>query len=115
MKKFVVMALTGLALTAPAFVSAAQAEDAAVATEVTTETTATETTTVETVEKKLQDGTVVHVKGEEVFVVAADGTETAAPDGVHTLEDGTTIETKDGKVVTHAEAHDDAHGEEAAH
>lgn len=107
MKKFVLMALTGLAVAAPAFVSAAQAEEAAaVTTEVTTEVT--ETTTVETVEKKLQDGTVVHIKGEEVFVVAADGTETPAPDAVHTLEDGSTVETKDGKVVAPA-------AEKAAH
>lgn len=104
MKKFVMLALTGFVFAAPAFTSVANATDAAVATEVTTEATTTETTTVETVEKKLQDGTTVHIKGDHVFVVGADGTETAAPDAVHTLEDGTTVETKGGVIVAPAAA-----------
>lgn len=48
---------------------------------------------------ELQNGAKVVVKGEEVFVVGADGTETPAPDGAHVAKDGTTITTKDGKIV----------------
>ena len=64
---------------------------------------------------KLSDGTVVKVEGEalaegaKVVVVTEQG-EIPAPDGVHELEDGTKIETKDGiiarveEVVAEAEA-----------
>ena len=51
------------------------------------------------VENELADGTKVVVKGEDVFVVGADGAETPAPDGTHTFKDGTTVTTKDGKLV----------------
>jgi hypothetical protein len=53
---------------------------------------------------KLEDGTVVRVEGEElvegaaVFVVTEEG-DVPAPDAVHTLEDGTKVETKEGVVV----------------
>jgi hypothetical protein len=56
------------------------------------------------VEAKLVDGTVVKVEGEglvegaKVVVVTADA-EVPAPDGVHELEDGTKVETKDGVIV----------------
>jgi hypothetical protein len=52
---------------------------------------------------KLADGTVVKVDGDallegaKVLVVTADA-EIPAPDGVHELEDGTKIETKDGVI-----------------
>ncbi|MCD8497093.1 MAG: hypothetical protein LRZ85_02810 [Alphaproteobacteria bacterium] len=73
----------------------------------------------EVVETKLQDGTVVHIKGEEVFVVDAEGVETPAPDGEHTLEDGTVVKTMAGKVVhddaAHEEHHEEAPAEEHAH
>lgn len=101
MKKYLMILAALMVTTAPTFVvSTAHAEDAPAA--------ATEAAPVEVKEVKLEDGTVVHVKGEEVFVVGADGAETAAPDGVHTLEDKTTIETKDGKIVPAAPAAEEA-------
>lgn len=54
---------------------------------------------------KLIDGTQVKVEGEEllpgakVIVVTAEA-EVPAPDGVHELEDGTKVETKDGAIVS---------------
>lgn len=51
-------------------------------------------------EATLKDGTKISIEGDAVFVVAADGTKTAAPDGEHTLSDDTKVTTKDGKVVT---------------
>jgi hypothetical protein len=56
------------------------------------------------VDAKLVDGTVVKVGGDslvegaKVVVVTADA-EIPAPDGLHELEDGTKIETKDGVIV----------------
>jgi hypothetical protein len=56
------------------------------------------------VDAKLVDGTVVKVEGDavnvcaKVLVVTADS-EVPAPDGVHELEDGTKIETKDGVIA----------------
>lgn len=47
----------------------------------------------------LQDGTKVIVDGESVYVVEADGSTSPAPDGTHQAKDGSTITTKDGKVV----------------
>jgi membrane-associated protease RseP (regulator of RpoE activity) len=61
------------------------------------------------VDAKLIDGTVVKVEGDaviegaKVVVVTADA-EIPAPDGVHELEDGTKIETKDGIIVAVTEA-----------
>lgn len=51
-------------------------------------------------EATLKDGTKISIEGDQVYVVAADGTKTAAPDGEHTLSDDTHVTTKDGKVVT---------------
>ncbi|MCK6417894.1 MAG: hypothetical protein L6Q57_03020 [Alphaproteobacteria bacterium] len=88
MKKLFVLAAAAVALAAPVAVFAeehaapAAAEAAAEVKELT-----------------LKDGTKVHVKGEEVFVVGADGTETPAPDGTHTLSDDTTVTTAGGKLV----------------
>jgi hypothetical protein len=56
------------------------------------------------IDAKLIDGTVVKVEGDalaegaKVVVVTADA-EIPAPDGVHELEDGTKIETKDGIIA----------------
>jgi hypothetical protein len=56
------------------------------------------------VDAKLADGTVVKVEGDglvegaKVLVVTEDA-EIPAPDGVHELEDGTKIETKDGIIA----------------
>lgn len=53
------------------------------------------------VEYTLKDGTTkVSVEGDKVFVVAADGTKTAAPDGDHaTTTEGVTLKVKDGMLV----------------
>lgn len=97
MKKYFMILAALVVVAAPAYIAfQAQAEDAAAP--------AAEAAPVEVKEAKLADGTVVHIKGEEVFVVGADGVETPAPDGVHTLEDQTTVETKDGKIVPAAPA-----------
>jgi hypothetical protein len=56
------------------------------------------------IDAKLVDGTVVKVEGDslvegaKVVVVTADA-EVPAPDGVHELEDGTKVETKDGIIA----------------
>lgn len=56
------------------------------------------------VDAKLVDGTQIKVEGEslmegaKVVVVMADG-EVPAPDGVHELEDGTKVETKEGIIA----------------
>ena len=61
------------------------------------------------VDAKLVDGTAVKVEGDslmegaKVVVVTADA-EVPAPDGVHELEDGTKIETKDGIIARIEEA-----------
>jgi hypothetical protein len=65
------------------------------------------------VDAKLADGTVVKVEGDsvvegaKVLVVTADA-EIPAPDGIHELEDGSKIETKDGVIVKVEEAMVDA-------
>lgn len=66
---------------------------------------------------KLADGTVVKVEGDslaegaKVLVVTSDA-EIPAPDGVHELEDGTKIETKDGIIAKIEEVAGDAEGVE---
>lgn len=61
------------------------------------------------VDAKLVDGTQIKVEGEalaegaKVVVVTEEG-EVPAPDGVHELEDGTKVETKDGLIVMVKEA-----------
>jgi hypothetical protein len=61
------------------------------------------------IDAKLVDGTVVKVEGDslvegaKVVVVTADA-EVPAPDGVHELEDGTKVETKDGIIARVEEA-----------
>ncbi len=71
-------------------------------------------------ELTLADGTKVHVKEGQVTVVGADGTETPAPDGEHTLADGTKIKTMGGVIAEEApaageEAPAEAPAEEPAH
>ncbi len=101
MKKYLVLAAAVAAISAPAFAeeTAAPAATEAAAPAAEAAPAATEEVAVEVVEKKLADGTVIHIKAEEVFVVGADGAETPAPDGDHTLEDGTVVKTLGGKVV----------------
>jgi len=56
------------------------------------------------VDAKLEDGTQIRVEGDslvegaKVVVVTEEG-EMPAPDGVHTLEDGTKVETKEGVIA----------------
>lgn len=55
-------------------------------------------------EAKLADGTKIKVEGEELIegakvVVVTEDAEVPAPDGIHELEDGVKVETKDGAVV----------------
>ena len=61
------------------------------------------------VEAKLADGTVVKVEGDSLVegakvVVVTEDAEIPAPDGIHELEDGTKVETKDGVIVKVEEA-----------
>ena len=69
------------------------------------------------VDAKLVDGTAIKVSGEglvegaKVVVVTAEG-EIPAPDGVHELEDGTKVETKDGIIAKIEEVVADAEGGE---
>lgn len=50
-------------------------------------------------EVTLKDGTKISIEGQNVFVVSDDGTKTPAPDGVHSLADGSTITTKGGTLA----------------
>ncbi len=100
--------------------AAAPAEAAPVeaTTEAAADAAATEAAEVK--ELTLADGTKVHVKEGQVTVVGADGTETPAPDGEHTLADGTTIKTMGGVIAEEApaageEAPAEAPAEEPAH
>jgi hypothetical protein len=65
---------------------------------------------------KLADGTVVKVEGDSLVegakvVVVTEEAEIPAPDGVHELEDGTKIETKDGIIAKVEEKVAEAEGE----
>lgn len=89
MTKYALMlAAAGLLVAAPTLV---KAEDHA-ADHAATEATAAK-------EATLKDGTKVSIEGDMVYVVAADGAKTPAPDGEHTLSDDTKVTTKDGKLV----------------
>ena len=57
------------------------------------------------VDATLEDGTKIKVEGEELVEgakvkVVTEEAELMAPDGVHTLDDGTKVETKDGLIVS---------------
>jgi hypothetical protein len=61
------------------------------------------------VDAKLADGTVIKVEGDGLIegakvVVVTEDAEIPAPDGVHELEDGSKVETKDGVIVKVEEA-----------
>lgn len=93
MNKLLALAAVGV-LSVTSF--AAQAEEkAAPAAEAKTEAAAA----VEVKEVTLKNGTKVSIEGENVFVVAADGAKTPAPDGEHELADGTKVKTAGGKLV----------------
>ena len=69
------------------------------------------------VDAKLVDGTQIKVEGDslmegaKVVVVTAEG-EIPAPDGVHELEDGTKVETKEGVIARIEEKVEEAEGPE---
>lgn len=46
---------------------------------------------------QLQDGTTIEIVGDSVNVVDKDGSKKPAPDGEHTLADGSKLVIKDGK------------------
>ncbi len=97
MKKTLLMsaALAALVLGTPL---TSHAEDAVVTESAVTESVqASEEVMVK--ELTLKDGTKVLVKGDDVFVLGTFGKETPAPDGIHVLEDDTSVTTKDGKIV----------------
>ena len=61
------------------------------------------------VDAKLADGTVIKVEGDGLMegakvVVVTEDAEIPAPDGLHELEDGSKVETKDGVIVKVEEA-----------
>jgi hypothetical protein len=89
MTKYALMlAAAGLLVATPAVVKAEEAAAPAPAAEAPA-----------AVEAELADGTKVMIEGDMVSVVAADGAKTPAPDGEHTLKDGSKVVTKDGKIV----------------
>ena len=92
MKKLIALAALAVIALSPV----AQAEEHKA---MTTTTTTEATTTVEAKEATLKDGTKVSIEGDSVFVVAADGTKTPAPDAEHELADGTKVKTVSGKIV----------------
>ena len=55
--------------------------------------------TIEMREATLKDGTKISIEGENIFIVSDDGTKSLAPDGTHTMADGTTLTTKGGKLL----------------
>ncbi len=54
---------------------------------------------VKTVAGELKDGTKIETTGDKVEVIGKDGKKTPAPDGEHTLKDGSKLTTKGGLVV----------------
>ncbi|MCB9983604.1 MAG: hypothetical protein H6861_08050 [Rhodospirillales bacterium] len=98
MKKTLLMsaALAALVLGAPL---TSHAEDAVISEDAATESVQSFEEEIMVKELTLKDGTKVLVKGEDVFVIDAYGAETPALDGVHVLEDDTSVTTKDGKIV----------------
>ena len=54
---------------------------------------------VKTVAGELKDGTKIEITGDKVEVIGKDGKKSPAPDGEHTLKDGSKLSTKGGMVV----------------
>ena len=54
---------------------------------------------VKTVAGELKDGTKIETTGDKVEVIGKDGKKSPAPDGEHTMKDGSTITTKGGMIV----------------
>lgn len=98
MKRVLGILAAGILAVAP--VSLAVAEevnaDVHVHSEVAADVAADEAPAVAAREFTLANGTVVHVEGDHAFVVDAEGNKTPAPDGEHTLADGTVFEVTGG-------------------
>jgi hypothetical protein len=92
MNKLVLAAIISTVASAP---FAAFANDAA-KTPAATSATATNSAAAT---HELQDGTKIEVIGDKVEVIGKDGKKTPAPDGEHTLKDGSKITTKGGLIV----------------
>lgn len=107
MNKYLILAATvgAFAIAAPAYLSVAQADMHGMHAE----------EAVEMSEHMLEDGTKVLIKGEDVFVLDAEGNETTAPDGVHTLEDGSTITVEGGKLAADVEMDHEGHMDDEHH
>ncbi len=103
MKKHLLVALLASAVAVPAFASdkaaekGAQPQAQAQQEKAAGQAQAGQQQQAQTVE--LKDGTQIQIKGEEVFVVGKDGKLTPAPDGSHAAKDGSTINTKGGKIA----------------
>ncbi|MBL0318525.1 MAG: hypothetical protein IPP74_04435 [Alphaproteobacteria bacterium] len=105
MKKHLLVAILASAVAMPAFAAdkaaaekgAEKAAQAPAAQEHAAPAQAAKQQQAQTVE--LKDGTQIQIKGEEVFVVGKDAKLTPAPDGSHAAKDGSTINTKDGKIA----------------
>ncbi len=54
---------------------------------------------VKTVAGELKDGTKIETTGDKVEIIGKDGKKSPAPDGEHTLKDGSKLTTKGGLVV----------------
>ena len=89
--------LAALIATAPFAAFASEAPKAAAAAPAAVAAPAAEE--VKTVAGELKDGTKIEITGDKVEVVGKDGAKTAAPDGEHTLKDGTKVTTKGGMIV----------------
>jgi hypothetical protein len=100
MNKLVLAAIITTVAAAPFAAFAADAPKAAepVATTATSPTTAVKEE-VKTVVGELKDGTKIETTGEKVEFIGKDGKKTPAPDGEHTLKDGSKITTKGGMIV----------------
>lgn len=99
MKKTLFALLAAVAVAPAAFAEEAAATAAATtAAPAATEAAATPAAPA-AVAAELQDGTKIEITGDMVAVVGADGAKTPAPDGEHTLKDGTKVKTMGGKIV----------------
>ncbi len=105
MNKFVLAALITTVAAAPFAAFAADtakpAESAPVAAPATPEVKKEEVKKeeVKTVAGELKDGTKIEITGDKVEVIGKDGKKSPAPDGEHTLKDGSKVTTKGGMIV----------------
>jgi len=96
MKKLIALAAVAVVAMAPALAKANEEVKVEAAVEAPA---ADATVAVEAKEATLKDGTKISIEGDKVFVVAADGAKTPAPDGEHELADGTKVTTSAGAIV----------------